>query len=61
MMMKIGWVVLAALIAAPLLGIGAYPLHLMIVALIWAYIYTSWAIIKDSVSIIIFTCRNVIQ
>lgn len=44
MMVKIGWFVLAALIAAPLLGIGAYPLHLMIVALIWAYIYTSWAI-----------------
>lgn len=41
---KIGLFVLIALIAAPLLGIGAYPLHLMIVALIWAYIYTSWAI-----------------
>ena len=43
-MTKIGWILLAAVAVAPLLGLGAYPLHLMIVALIWSYIYTSWAI-----------------
>lgn len=37
-------VVLALLLALPWLGLGDYPLHLFIVALIWSYIYTSWAI-----------------
>jgi branched-chain amino acid transport system permease protein len=37
-------VVLAVFLALPWLGIGQYPLHLIIIALIWSYIYTSWAI-----------------
>lgn len=44
MVKNVGWVLLAALLVAPLLGIGAYPLHLMIMALLWGYIYTSWSI-----------------
>ena len=43
-MKKIGWLLLAILVVVPLLGLGAYPLHLMIVALLWSYIYTSWSI-----------------
>jgi branched-chain amino acid transport system permease protein len=43
-MKVIGWVLLAALLAAPFSGIGAYPLHLAIMALLWGYIYTSWSI-----------------
>jgi branched-chain amino acid transport system permease protein len=35
---------LALLLVLPWLGFGDYPLHLMVVALIWSYIYTSWAI-----------------
>jgi branched-chain amino acid transport system permease protein len=34
-----------ALVAAlPLTGIGNYPLHLVIMCLLWAYVYTSWSI-----------------
>jgi len=36
--------VLALFFLFPWLGLGDYPLHLVIVALIWSYIYTSWAI-----------------
>jgi branched-chain amino acid transport system permease protein len=36
--------VLALLLVLPWLGFGDYPLHLMVVALIWSYVYTSWAI-----------------
>ncbi len=36
--------VLALFLVLPWLGLGDYPLHLVIVALIWSYIYTSWAI-----------------
>src|SRR5258706_3853742 len=35
---------LALLAAAPLFGIGNYPLHLMILVLLWGYIYTSWSL-----------------
>jgi branched-chain amino acid transport system permease protein len=35
---------LALLAAAPLMGIGNYPLHLLIQVLLWAYIYTSWSL-----------------
>lgn len=35
---------LALLVIAPVTGIGAYPLHLMIMALLWGFIYTSWAL-----------------
>ena len=36
--------VLALFLVLPWLKIGDYPLHLVVVALIWSYIYTSWAI-----------------
>lgn len=35
---------LAALCAAPWLGLGSYPMHLIIVALLLGFIYTSWAL-----------------
>ncbi|TXL68279.1 branched-chain amino acid ABC transporter permease [Zeimonas arvi] len=37
-------VLLALLAIAPLAGVGVYPLHLMIMALLWGFIYTSWAL-----------------
>jgi branched-chain amino acid transport system permease protein len=37
-------VLLAALAVTPLLGPGKYALHLMVMALLWSYIYTSWSI-----------------
>ncbi len=40
----VGWLLLALLAAAPWLGLGAYPMHLAIMALLWGYIYTSWSI-----------------
>ncbi len=41
---RVAWIALALLAAAPLMGVGAYPLHLLIVGLLWSYIYTSWSI-----------------
>ena len=38
------WIALAVLVAAPLAGIGNYPLHLLIMVLLWGYVYTSWSI-----------------
>ena len=38
------YLALAVLAAAPLLGIGNYPLHLLILVLLWGYIYTSWSL-----------------
>ena len=35
---------LAALMLAPGLGLGSYPLHLIIMALLLGFIYTSWAL-----------------
>jgi branched-chain amino acid transport system permease protein len=43
-MKVVAGVLLALLLVAPFSGIGAYPLHLMIMALLWGYIYTSWSI-----------------
>jgi branched-chain amino acid transport system permease protein len=40
----LGWALLALLAVAPWLGMGAYPMHLAIMALLWGYIYTSWSI-----------------
>ena len=37
-------VLLAALLATPLFDPGKYALHLMVMALLWSYIYTSWSI-----------------
>jgi len=34
----------ALLALLPLTGIGNYPLHLVIMCLLWAYVYTSWSI-----------------
>jgi len=38
------WIGLALLAALPPSGIGNYPLHLVIMCLLWAYVYTSWSI-----------------
>ncbi len=35
---------IAALALLPFTGIGAYPIHLLITCLLWAFVYTSWAI-----------------
>ena len=43
-MANLKYLALAALAAAPLLGVGNYPLHLMILVLLWGYIYTSWSL-----------------
>jgi len=37
-------ILLTALILAPWLGLGSYPLHLIIMALLMGFIYTSWAL-----------------
>jgi branched-chain amino acid transport system permease protein len=38
------WLGLALLAAVPLFGTGNYPLHMLILVLLWGYIYTSWSI-----------------
>jgi branched-chain amino acid transport system permease protein len=38
------WIAVAALAVAPLMGMGGYPLHLFIMTLLWAFVYTGWAI-----------------
>jgi len=38
------FIALAVLAVTPLLGIGNYPLHLLIMVLLWGYVYTSWSI-----------------
>ncbi len=38
------YLALALLAAVPLFGVGNYPLHLMILVLLWGYIYTSWSL-----------------
>jgi branched-chain amino acid transport system permease protein len=43
-MKPLAWIGVAALAAVPLTGIGNYPLHLVIMCLLWAYVYTSWSI-----------------
>jgi branched-chain amino acid transport system permease protein len=35
---------LALLLLVPFSGIGNYPLHLVIMCLLWSYVYTSWSI-----------------
>ena len=34
----------AALALAPVFGLGAYPMHLVITALLWSFIYTGWSL-----------------
>jgi branched-chain amino acid transport system permease protein len=43
-MRALPWALLALLAAAPFTGLGNYPLHLVIICLLWAYVYTSWSI-----------------
>ncbi len=43
-MRMLPWIGVAALALAPLTGIGNYPLHLMIMCLLWAFVYTGWAV-----------------
>ena len=43
-MRALPWIGLAALAVAPLIGIGNYPLHMLIQVLLWGYIYTGWSI-----------------
>ena len=38
------WVALVVLALAPLAGMGNYPLHLLILCLLWSFVYTGWAI-----------------
>ena len=38
------WIGVAALALAPLMGMGEYPLHLLVLCLLWGFVYTSWAI-----------------
>jgi branched-chain amino acid transport system permease protein len=43
-MSKARWIGLALLAVSPLGGMGGYPLHLLILCLLWAFVYTGWAI-----------------
>jgi branched-chain amino acid transport system permease protein len=43
-MRTVGFVLLALLALVPATGLGNYPLHLMVTALLWSFIYTSWSI-----------------
>lgn len=44
MMARLPWLVIAALAVVPLTGLGNYPLHLLIMSLLWGFAYTGWAI-----------------
>jgi branched-chain amino acid transport system permease protein len=37
------WIGLATLLLLPWLGLGNYALHIAILVLLWAYVYTAWA------------------
>jgi branched-chain amino acid transport system permease protein len=41
---SLAWIALALLAVAPLAGMGNYPLHLLIMCLLWAFVYTGWAV-----------------
>lgn len=41
---KIFLLILATLSLAPWMGLGSYPMHLIVVALLLGFIYTSWAL-----------------
>src|SRR5271165_5372625 len=38
------WVIGAALIALPFVYHAPYPLHIMVIVLIWSFMYTSWSV-----------------
>lgn len=42
--MKAAALIALGLATVPLFGIGNYPLHLVIMCLLWGYVYTSWSI-----------------
>ena len=44
LMRYLPWAGVAVLAVAPLSGMGNYPLHLLIMVLLWGYIYTGWSI-----------------
>ena len=41
---KLRWVGLGLLALLPLTRLGNYPLHLVILCLLWGFVYTSWAV-----------------
>jgi branched-chain amino acid transport system permease protein len=41
---RLRWILIAAIAAAPWSGMGNYPLHLLIMSLLWGFAYTGWAI-----------------
>jgi branched-chain amino acid transport system permease protein len=43
-MRSLPWIGLAALAVAPFIGIGNYPLHMLIQVLLWGFVYTGWSI-----------------
>ena len=43
-MRTLPWIGLATLALAPLIGIGNYPLHMLIQVLLWGFVYTGWLI-----------------
>jgi branched-chain amino acid transport system permease protein len=38
------WILLALLALFPWMGLGNYPLHLIIMILVWSFVYTSWSL-----------------
>ena len=41
---KLRWIGLGLLALLPLTGLGNYPLHLVILCLLWGFVYTGWAV-----------------
>ncbi len=39
-----GWIGIAAVALVPWLGLGNYPLHLLVLLLLWSFIYTGWSL-----------------
>ncbi len=37
------WIGAAALLALPFVHHAAYPLHILVLILIWSFVYTSWS------------------
>ena len=38
------WIAAVALLALPIVYHEAYPLHILVLILIWSFVYTSWSI-----------------
>src|SRR5512141_2686628 len=43
-MRALAWICLALHAVAPLMGLGNYPLHMLIQVLLWGFVYTGWSI-----------------